>query len=81
MVPQIPYAAIGIGIATILGVWAFLIAETVKERAIIIGIPILIFLIPIVIRSRSAQLIFLVGLMIYGLGCIIFLRYNGVGIR
>lgn len=81
MVPQIPYAAIGIGIAVLLGVWAFLIAETVKERLVIIGVPILVFLIPVVFRSRAGSLISLAGFMIYGLGCIIYLRYNGVGIR
>lgn len=81
MVPQIPYAAIGIGIAALLGVWAFLIAETVKERLVIIGVPILVFLIPVVFRSRAGSVVFLAGLMIYGMGCLIYLRYNGVGVR
>ena len=44
MVPQNPYAAIGIGIAVIFGVWAIVVAETVKERAVIAGLAILIFL-------------------------------------
>lgn len=81
MAPQIPYAAIGTGIAVLLGIWAFLVAETAKERAVILGIPIVVFLIPIVIRSSAGRLISLVGFMIYGLGCIIYLRYQGVGIR
>jgi hypothetical protein len=78
---MIPYAAIGIGIAVLLGVWAFLIAETAKERLIIIGVPLLVFLIPVVFRSRTGSLISLLGFMIYGLGCLIYLRFNGVGIR
>ncbi|MFO7734573.1 MAG: hypothetical protein R6X21_13155 [Candidatus Aminicenantes bacterium] len=81
MVPQIPYTAIGIGIAVILGVWSFLVAETIKERALILGIPVLVFLIPVVIRTSAGRLISLAGFMLYGLGCIIYLRYNGVGIR
>ena len=78
---MIPYAAIGIGIAVLLGAWAFLMAETIKERAVILGIPFVIFLIPIVIRSSAGRLISLVGFAIYGLGCLIYLRYQGVGIR
>jgi hypothetical protein len=78
---MIPYAAIGIGIAVLLGVWAFLIAETVKERLVILGAPILVFLIPVVFRSRAGSMISLLGFMIYGLGCLIYLRFNGVGIR
>ncbi len=81
MVPQIPYAAIGIGIAVILGVWSFLVAETIKERALILGMPILVSLIPIFLRSRTGHSISLVGFTIYGLGCVIYLRYNGIGIR
>lgn len=81
MIPQIPYTAIGIGIALLLGVWAFLIAETIKERLIIIGVPVVVVLIPIVIRTSVGRLVSLVGFMIYGLGCVIYLRFNGVGIR
>jgi hypothetical protein len=81
MVPQIPYAAIGIGIAVIFGVWAFIVAETTKERAVIAGIAILVFLVGAIFRSRAGQLIALIGWMLYGIGCIIYLRLNGVGVR
>jgi hypothetical protein len=81
MVPQIPYAAIGIGIAVIFGVWAFLVAETAKERAIIAGIPAVIFLIRILLPSLAGQLISLIGWVLYGIACIIYLRYNGMVIR
>jgi hypothetical protein len=81
MIPQIPYTAIGIGIAVIFGVWAFIIAETVKERAVIAGIPIVVFLIRAIFPSSAGQLVSLIGLMIYGIGCIIYLRYNGMEIR
>ncbi len=81
MVPQIPYTAIGIGVAVIFGVWAFIVAETVKERGIIAGIPALVFLIPVLFPSRIGRLISLVGWMLYGVGCIIYLRLNGIGVR
>ncbi len=81
MVPQIPYSAIGIGIAVIFGVWAFIVAETAKERAVIAGMAILVFLIGAIFRSRAGQLIALIGWVIYGVGCIIYLRFNGMEIR
>ena len=81
MVPQIPYSAIGIGIAAIFGVWAFIVAETIKERALIASIPAIVFLIPVVFPSRPGRLISLVGWMFYGVGCIIYLKLNGMEIR
>jgi hypothetical protein len=81
MVPQIPYTAIGIGVAALFGIWAFIVAETVKERGIIAGIPTLAFLIPVLFPSRIGRLISLVGWMLYGVGCIIYLRLNGIGVR
>jgi hypothetical protein len=81
MVPQIPYSAIGIGIAVIFGLWAFIVAETVKERAIIAGFAVLVFLIGAIFRSPAGQLVALLGWIVYGVGCIIFLRLNGVGVR
>ena len=81
MVPQIPYAGIGIGIAVIFGVWAFIVAETIEERAVIAGIPVVVFLIPVIFPSRIGWLISTIGWVVYGVGCIIYLRYNGMGIR
>ena len=81
MVPQIPYSAIGIGIAVIFGVWAFIVAETVKERTVIAGIPAVIFLVGALFRSPVGQLMSLMGWVIYGVGCIIYLRLNGMQVR
>ena len=81
MILQIPYNEIGIGIAVLLGVWAFLVAETVKERAVIAGIPVIVFLIRVVFPSPAGILISLFGWILYGLGCLVYLRYKGVGIR
>lgn len=81
MVPQIPYAAIGTGIAVLLGVWAFLVAETIKQRAVIAGFAVLIFLFGALLRSTAGQVVCLAGWVVYGIGCLIFLRLNGVGVR
>ena len=81
MVPQIPYSAIGIGIAVIFGVWAFVVAETVKARAVIAGAALLVFLAGAVLRSPAGQLVALIGWVVYGIGCIIYLRLNGMEIR
>jgi hypothetical protein len=78
---QIPYSAIGIGIAVIFGIWAFIVSETVKEKAVIAGIFILVFLIGAICRSPAGQLIALIGWVVYGVGCIVFLRLNGMEIR
>ncbi|MGB8958487.1 MAG: hypothetical protein WCC00_05695 [Candidatus Aminicenantales bacterium] len=78
---MIPYSAIGIGIAVIFGVWAFIVAETVKERAVIAGTALLVFLIGSIFRSRAGQLITLIGWVVYGVGCIVYLRINGMEIR
>jgi len=81
MVPQIPYTEIGIGIAIILGVWAFLVAEDDRERVLLAGIPVVVFLIRLIFPSPAGRLISLLGWMLYGIGCIIYLRYNGIAVR
>jgi len=80
-VPQIPYTEIGMGIAILLGIWAFIVAETDRDRAVIVAIPIVLFLIRFIFPSPAGRLISLLGFMLYGLGCIIFLRYNGIAVR
>jgi predicted MFS family arabinose efflux permease len=81
MGPQLPYAAIAIGIAVIFGVWAFIVADTDKERAVIAGIPLFVFLIRVIFPTMAGQVISLIGWVIYGIGCIIYLRLNGMEIR
>jgi len=80
-VPQIPYTAIGMGVAILLGVWAFFVAETDRDRAVIVGIPVVILLIRLIFPSPAGRLVSLIGWMIYGVGCIIYLRLNGITIR
>jgi hypothetical protein len=81
MIPQIPYTAIGIGVAVILGMWAFAVAETGRARAGIAGLLVVIFFIRLVFPTPAGRLISLLGWMLYGIGCIIFLRLNGIAIR
>jgi len=81
MVPQIPYSAIGIGIAVIFGIWAFIVAETVRARAVISGIPLIIYFAGSLFRSPAGKLVTLIGWVLYGIGCIIYLRLNGMEIR
>lgn len=80
-VPQIPYTAIGMGVAILLGVWAFVVAETDRQKVVIAGLPVLVLLIRFVFPSPAGRLVSLIGWMLYGLGCIIHLRYNGIAIR
>ncbi len=78
---QIPYADIGLGVAVIIGIWAFLVAETIKERVIIACVPIVLFLIPRIIRSPTGALIALICWMLYGIGCLIYLKFQGFPVR
>jgi hypothetical protein len=78
---QIPYTEIGIGVAIILGAWAFIVAEEERARAVIVGLPVLIFLIRLIFPSPTGRLMSLIGWTLYGIGCIIFLRLNGVSVR
>jgi hypothetical protein len=80
-VPQIPYAAIGIGVALLFGLWSFLVAETARERAVILIAPMAALAVPYIAPSRAGRVVSLVLWMAYGIGCIIYLRLNGVGVR
>jgi hypothetical protein len=81
VIPQIPYTQIGIGVAVILGIWAFLVAETDRAKVVIAGLLVVIFFIRLVFPTPTGRLISLLGCMLYGVGCIIFLRLNGIAIR
>lgn len=81
MIPQIPYSAIGLGIALLAGVWAFFIAETGRDKAIILVCAAVAFGLRFVLPSRTGHIVSLVACMVYGIGCLIYLRLNGVGVR
>ena len=78
---QIPYTEIGTGIAVILGAWAFIVAKDERARAVIVGLPVLFFLLRLIFPSPAGRLALLLAWMLYGIGCIIFLRLNGLSVR
>lgn len=77
----IPYQAIGIGIAFLLGVGAFIEAESTKGRIFIVATMAAIFFLPVVWSSSASSFISFICWIIFGVGCFIFLKWRGVGIR
>jgi hypothetical protein len=77
----IPYTAIGIGIAVILGIWAFFEAESDRGRLVIAAVMIILFLLPVLRLSGVGRFVQLIGAVVFGLGCYLFLRSRGTGIR
>jgi len=78
---QLPYGAIGIGIGIILGVWAFLRAETAGGRVLVAGLAIAIFFLPVIWRGPAGPIARLIGQMLFGIGCYIFIKLRGVPLR
>jgi len=81
MIPQIPYTAIGIGISVLLGIWAFIEAETDRGRVVIAAAAAFLMIMRVCWRSRTGNLAWLVGFMIFGICCFIFIKWRGVRIR
>jgi hypothetical protein len=77
----IPYHLIGIGIGFLLGIWAFIMVETVKGRAFILGAMLVIFFLPVVWRHPASGMISFIGWVMFGIGCFIFIKWQGVGVR
>ncbi|HUU36908.1 MAG TPA: hypothetical protein VMW46_01740 [Candidatus Desulfaltia sp.] len=76
----IPYQAIGIGLGFLLGVWAFIEADTAGGRVFIASTMIVIFLLPVVWQFGAAGLISFILWMVFAAGCYIFLKLRGVGV-
>jgi hypothetical protein len=81
MIPQIPYGAIGIGISILLGIWAFIEAETDRGRILIAAVMAFLFLLHILWRSPTGNLVWLISWMLFGICCFIFVKWRGVRIR
>ena len=56
-------------------------ADTGKGRVFIVSAMVAIFLIPVVWQQAAARTLSFVCWVIFGLGCYVFLKYRGVGIR
>jgi len=76
----IPYGLIGIGIGFLLGIWAFIVADSVRGRVFIGATMIVIFFLPGVWRSSASEVVSLLCWIIFGVGCFIFLKLKGIGI-
>ena len=76
----IPYQAIGIGLAFLMGVWAFIEADTAGGRTFIAATMIALFLLPAVWRSKAGSLVSFILWMVFAVGCYIFLKLRGVGV-
>jgi len=76
----IPYQAIGIGLGFLLGIWAFIEADTFKGRVFIAATMITIFFLPVVWRHPAGGIVSFICWIVFGLGCYIFLKWRGVGI-
>ena len=78
MIIQLPYDVIGVGIAVVLGVWALLQAETAGGRLLVAAVMIAVFFLPANWRGRAGQMARLIGWIVFGIGCYIFIRLRGV---
>jgi hypothetical protein len=76
-----PYGIIGLGIAFLLGVWAAIMAETTEGRIAFITVMVVLFLFPSLWPGRTGSLIGGIGWILFGLYCVIFLKWKGLGIR
>jgi hypothetical protein len=77
----IPYQAIGIGLGFLLGVWALIVADSFKGRIFIAAAMTFIFFLPVLWRSPASRMISFIGWIVFGAGCVIFLKLRGVDIR
>jgi formate/nitrite transporter FocA (FNT family) len=78
---QIPYAAIATGIAVLLGIWAFVEAESAAGRVVIAVLMLVIFVLSAVWRSEAGRVAGLIAWSVFGIGCYVFVKLRGVAIR
>jgi len=70
----INYAAIAVGIGLLLGIWAFVDAESVGGRIFIAATMACLFFLPILWRRSTASLVSYIGWFI-------FIKLRGVNLR
>jgi len=75
------YNFIGIGLGILLGTWAFLMAETTNGRIFIVTTMAFIFFLPIVWRHQVSGFVSFFGWVVFAIGCYVFLKWRGVGLR
>jgi len=77
----INYAAIGVGIGLLLGIWAFIEADSVKGRVFIVTTMVCLFFLPVLWHRPAAFIASYAGWAVFGIGCFMFIKLRGVGIR
>ena len=78
---MIPYAAIGVGIGVILGIWALVQAKTAGGRILIAALMIAVFFLPAVWRGPAGRLAQFIGWILFGIGCYLFIKLRDLPIR
>lgn len=81
MIPTIPYGLIGIGISILLGIWAFVEAETAWGRVLIAVVMAVLFILHVLWRGQTGNLVWLICWLAFGVCCFIFVKWRGGGIR
>jgi len=76
----IPYGAIGDIIALAVAVIAFSMAEN-KGRIIIATVMISLFVFPRLIPSTAFSTICFAGRMVFGIGCLLYIKWQGTLFR
>jgi hypothetical protein len=72
---QIPYDAIGLGIALVFMALAFIESE-LTGRIVILGVLLISFILPAVFPSFVLSVICRIGRLLFGAGCFIYWRYR-----
>jgi hypothetical protein len=73
------YAMVAMGISLFLGIVAFIKADSVTGRAVIVTTAICLFLLPAVWRRQAVAYVAYVGWVLLGLGCYIYIKWLGEG--
>ncbi len=75
------YGVICVGLGLFFGIWACIEAESVKGRVFIVTTMVCIFFLPVVWRRSTAFSLSYIAWAIFGIGCYIFIKLRGIGIR
>ncbi len=75
------YGVFCVGLGLFFGIWACIEAESVKGRIFIITTMLCIFFLPVIWHRLAAYSLSYIAWAILGIGCYIFIKLRGVGIR
>lgn len=77
----INYGAIAVGIGLLLGLWAFIETDSFKGRIFIATAIVCLFFLPVLWQRSAASIVSYAGWAVFGIGCYLFIKLRGVGIR